>query len=353
MLQPIPERGNPSVMIAAALLASAFLATCGQGSRHPVLALEGTTMGTTYSVQIVDPPEAVELDALRRRIDAELEQVNAEMSTYRDDSQLSRFNAAATADWFPVSEALAAIVEAALEIGRVSGGALDVTVGPLVNLWGFGPTPSADQVPDDAAIAAARAHTGLDKLGVRPAPPALRKDDPALTLDLSAIAKGHGVDRVAELLAREGIENLLVEIGGEVYGRGHNGRGEPWRIAIERPRSEGRSLLRIVPLRDIGMATSGDYRNFFELDGVRYSHTIDPATGHPVRHNLAAVTVLADSAMAADAWATALLVLGPERGPELAAGRGLAALFITRGDDDRLSVQTTPAFDALVAKPAG
>jgi thiamine biosynthesis lipoprotein len=306
-------------------------------------------MGTTYSVQLVDPPPDLDLDRLRLRIDAELERVNAQMSTYRPDSELSRFNAAPGTDWMPVSPELAATVAAAKRIGAASGGALDVTVGPLVNLWGFGPDLSEDDVPAPAAIAAGLDRTGLERLEVRLDPPALRKARADLYVDLSAIAKGHGADRVAAVLDTAGVDDLLVEIGGELYGRGRNGRGEPWRIAVERPQSDGRRVLRVVPLRNTGMATSGDYRNFFELDGVRYSHSIDPATGWPVRHELASVTVLADTAMEADGWATALLVLGPARGQALAESLGLAALFIERHDDDRLAVTATSAFERRTA----
>jgi len=338
--------GRLLAAIAAALLTE-LLASCDSQPDHDLLALTGSTMGTTYSVQVVDPPPGTDLAGLRRRIDAALELVNDQMSTYRPESELSRFNAAATTDWTPVSAALATTVAAAKHIGAASGGALDVTVGPLVNLWGFGPARSDDDVPAPEEIAAALARTGLDKLEVRLDPPALRKTQPDVYVDLSSIAKGYGVDRVAAVLAAAGIDDLLVEIGGELYGRGLNARGEPWRIAVERPQSVGRRVLRVVPLRALGMATSGDYRNFFELDGVRYSHSIDPSTGWPVRHDLASVTVLADNAMEADGWATALLVLGPQRGPALARSLNLAALFIERHPDDRLEVHTTAAFDRL------
>jgi len=323
------------------------LTGCDLRPQNPVLTLHGATMGTTYSVQVVDPPATLDLSALQRKIDTELEQVNAQMSTYRADSELSRFNAGPAMVWVPVSAALAETVRTAKRIGAASQGALDVTVGPLVNLWGFGPDLTGDEVPAAAMIQAALARTGLDQLEVRATPPALRKARAELYVDLSAIAKGHGVDRVATLLTAAGIDDFLVEIGGELYGHGVNGRGESWRIAIERPLSSARRVLRVVPLRNIGMATSGDYRNFFEIDGLRYSHSIDPTTGWPVRHELASVTVLADTAIEADGWATALLVLGPERGPPLAESADLAALFIERHADGRIETRSTTAFDRL------
>ena len=333
-------------LVLASFCALVLTAGCDRDAGRAVLALSGSTMGTSYSVQVADPPPSIDGAALQRRIDALLADVNGLMSTYQPDSELSRFNSSRSTDWFPVSAELARVVDQAQAVNAASNGAFDVTVGPLVNLWGFGPDLKADQLPTQPEIDAALANTGHDKLQVRLDPPALRKALPDLYVDLSAIAKGYGVDRVAELLAGEGIANALVEIGGELNGRGHNGRGEPWRIAVERPDPGARSVFRVVPLRDMGMATSGDYRNFFTLDGKRYSHTIDPTTGRPVVHSLASVTVLAESSMQADAWATALLVLGPELGFDLAQARGMAALLISH-DGERLSARSTEEFNAV------
>jgi thiamine biosynthesis lipoprotein len=330
----------------AAFCALVLTAGCDREADRALLALSGSTMGTSYSVQVADPPSSIDLAALQRRIDALLAEVNGLMSTYQPDSELSRFNSSRATDWFPVSAELARVVDQAQAVSAASNGAFDVTVGPLVNLWGFGPERTADRLPTQPEIDAALANTGHAKLEVRLDPPALRKALPDLYVDLSAIAKGYGVDRVAALLAGEGIANALVEIGGELNGRGHNGRGEPWRIAVERPDPGARRLFRVVPLRDMGMATSGDYRNFFTLDGKRYSHSIDPSTGRPVTHSLASVTVLAESSMQADAWATALLVLGPQRGFDLAHRRGMAALLISH-DGERLQARSTEAFDQV------
>ncbi len=331
-----------------------MLGGCGEGSEQQVLALRGATMGTTYSLQIVDPPEDLDRDALAEEVSARLSAINDRMSTYQPSSQLSRFNASSATDWFLVSPELLAVVKAAQAVSEASSGAFDITVGPLVNLWGFGPTVSADVLPSAAEIQAARARVGWQQLDVQRQPPALRKARPDLYVDLSAIAKGYAVDRLAALLGSLAVENYLVEIGGELRGRGVNGRGEPWQIAIERPETSKRAMFRVVALRDIGMATSGGYRNFFEVDGEHYSHTIDPATGRPVDHRLASVTVLAAETMQADAWATALLVLGPERGFELAERLGLAAFFIEHdqdasdpdGDGEAFNTQATAAFAA-------
>lgn len=305
-------------------------------------------MGTTWSVQIVAPPPTLDIAELRGDIARLLDDVNGLMSTYRDDSQLSRFNAAASTDWVSVSQELAAVVAEAHAVSAATGGAFDVTIGPLVNLWGFGPEVKADQLPGPSEIAAALSRTGYRFLDVRLDPPALRKTRSDLYVDLSAIAKGYGVDRIAALLRDRGLADALVDIGGELRGLGTNARAEPWRIAVERPEAGARRVFRVVPLRGLGMATSGDYRNFFELDGVRYSHTIDPKTGRPVEHRLASVTVLGESAMSADAWATALLVLGPDDGLALAESRGLAALLIEH-DGDGFSAVSTARFEALTA----
>jgi thiamine biosynthesis lipoprotein len=348
-MTPLPLCRAAALVPALLLLVVLFCAGCDRQRGANALMLSGATMGTTYSVTITRLPDGGdEAEVLQQRIDAVLDEVNALMSTYREDSELSRFNASASVDWIGVSEDLARVVAAAREISALSDGAFDVTVGPVVNLWGFGPDISADQLPTQMDIDAARARVGWKKLQLRDDPAALRKSAPDIYVDLSAIAKGYGADRVAALLEQEGISDYLVEVGGELRGRGSSPRGDAWRIAIERPEASRRSVFRVVELRDIGMATSGDYRNFFELDGQRYSHSIDPTTGRPVTHELASVTVLASSTMWADGWATALLVLGPERGFALAQSQGLAALFIVRGEDG-YEAKATAAFEAATA----
>ncbi|WP_082674486.1 FAD:protein FMN transferase [Thiohalocapsa sp. ML1] len=343
LAMPAPDTSHrcrlPGLRVGAVLVIPLLLlALAGCGPREHTLTLAGPTMGTSWSVQLPRPPAGVDQAALYAGITAVLEEVNARMSTYQADSELSRFNAAESTDWFPVSDELVRLVDTALAVSTLSDGAFDVTVGPLVNLWGFGPEVQADELPAQAEIDAALVRVGWTLLHTRTEPPALRKDRPDVYVDLSAIAKGHGVDRVAAVLEAAGVRDYLAEIGGELRGRGVNAEGEPWRIAVERPDPGRRAVLRVVALTDQAMATSGDYRNFFELDGRRYSHSIDPATGRPVDHQLASVTVLAERCGEADAWATALLVLGPERGRALADERGLAALFVERiGEELRLS----------------
>lgn len=315
---------------AALLTLLLFLAACTPTSDHSVIELQGSTMGTTYSVKLVNLPPSISSTELQQKIDELLERINALMSTYRTDSELSRFNSNPATDWIPVSKELAKVVDEAVKTSERSDGAFDVTVGPLVNLWGFGPGKETKDLPSDAELAIVKKRVGYHKLDVRLDSPSLRKSVSNLNVDLSAIAKGYGVDEVAQLLDSLGIVNYLVEIGGEIHTSGHSNRGTPWRIAVETPNPGGRTVYRVVELRGGGMATSGDYRNFYVKEGKRYSHTIDPVTGRPVTHDLAAVTVLMPDTMRADAFATALMVLGPEAGFQLAEAQDVAAFFVIR-----------------------
>jgi len=310
------------------------------------LGFEGLTMGTVYSVRLSALPPELTLTEVAALVDAELATVNSAMSTYDRQSELSRFNARATTDWVPASPALAAVVSEAQRIAAGSSGAFDVTAGPLVDLWGFGPVRGQGSTPETAAIETVRERVGYRQLEVRVDPPALRKTRGDLSVDLSAIAKGHGVDRVATRLERLGVDDYLVEIGGEIRTRGRRPDGRYWQVGVERPDSDGRTVRQVLPLATGALATSGDYRNFFAEDGRRYSHIIDPRTGKPVRHGIASVTVHADDCMTADGWATALSVLGPEEGLALARDQGLAALFVLR-DGDTLRDVASPEFEEL------
>lgn len=302
-------------------------------------------MGTTWSVKIAGSPGHASREDLDTAIGERIEALEQSMSTYREDSELSEFNRYQGDDWVPVSPELCEVVEAALAVGTASGGAFDVTIGPVVDLWGFGPGDAREAPPAPEEVQAALDTTGAQFLYADCDRPALRKARPALRVDLSAIAKGYAVDAVSELLDTAGIEDYLVEIGGELKAHGRHPAGRDWSIGIELPDPGGRSVRAALPLADRAVATSGDYRNFFEFEGVRYSHEIDPRTGAPVSHGLAAVTVVAKTAMAADAWATALLVLGPADGVQLAKELGLSALFQQQGLDD---VITTGDFAALL-----
>jgi thiamine biosynthesis lipoprotein len=308
--------------------------------------ISGRTMGTTYLVKIARPPVNFSLSKLQAATGEVLEQINDAMSTYRTMSEVSRFNRSPSTDWFGVSPETALVVAAAQQISRESGGAFDVTVGPLVNIWGFGPGANQRQVPSAEKIAQALADSGFQNLQVRKVPPALRKSTGKLVIDLSAIAKGYAVDRIAALLEDSSINNFLVEIGGEIKTRGAKLDGSAWTVGIELPDDEQRNVQEVLALSSSALATSGDYRNFFERDGRRYSHTINPRTGRPVTHQLASVTVVADSCMLADGWATALMVLGPEQGYAYALRQDIAGLFVSRVAEG-FSHRPTPAFTRL------
>ena len=331
-----------NLALAAALILPIIAASCDdRAERVSVVEFTGMTMGTSYSVKLVGVPESMDMEWLRWQLQQELTSIEQQMSTYIADSELSQFNARRSVDWFEVSPELCNAVANALAISAASRGAFDITVGPLVNLWGFGPDGSNVEPPDEQSIASERNNVGYTALHADCSAPALRKDRPDVYVDLSAFAKGYGVDRLAAILDRERLERYLVEIGGELRMRGLNANGEKWGIAIESPHRSGRAVQTIVRLTDVAVATSGDYRNFFEHEGRIYSHTIDPRTGYPVTHTAASVTVLAETAAVADAMATALLVLGPDDGLRFAEREGLAALFLVRSNSETEEVASS------------
>ena len=337
----------------ACLLACAVCLTVLAGCRdeaapkETIHSFSGSTMGTVYNVRAVGSAAGLNVAALQQQVDIRLAAINLEMSTYLPDSEISRFNRYTDDDWFAVSAETAMVVAAGLEVSRDTQGAFDVTVGPLVNLWGFGPEGRVGETPTDEAIAECQARVGHARLEVRQNPPALRKRRADVYVDLSAIAKGFAVDEVAKLLDRHAVRSYLVEIGGEVRTRGRKPDGGSWRIGIERPVAAVRELDCVVELDDRALATSGDYRNFFEREGRRYSHEIDPRTGRPVDHALISVSVLADDCLTADAWATALLVLGPDAALPAARRRGLEVLCMIRSGDGWVE-QATPGFAARI-----
>jgi len=343
-----PQRLFWPTLGAAAL---ALLASC---ARPPTqIVLSGPTMGTSWHLRAVPPAPGPDAAAVGDLLRNALDEVDLAMSTYRPDSAISRFNASGSVEWFDVPQALADTVAESLRIGAISGGAFDITISPVVSLWGFGTGTPRQQPPTDEEIAAALAVTGQGKLAARENPPALRKAVPGLRLDLDAIAPGYAVDLVAGRLRASGIDDYMIEIGGEVRVHGRNAQGQPWRIGIERPDEQGRSVARVLQLTDMAVSTSGDYRDFFEAEGQRYSHTLDPRNGRPVTHSLASVTVLRPTAVEADGLATALSVLGPDEGFALAESQGWAALFIQRADDGFRQKETSAFTSATKAPESG
>ena len=311
-----------------ALLLATQLTACDKPQE--AIKISGPTMGTTYNITLY-PAKDSTLDAkqVQTQIDDSLKRINQQMSTWIQDSEISLFNNSESTDWYPVSAEFVSVVEAAQSISKSTNGAFDITIGPLINIWGFG-KDFKNNNPDDAVITATQANTGYQKLAVRSSPPALKKQIPQLRINLSAIAKGYGVDAIAEQLANTGVENYLVEIGGEIRANGSKPNKSLWRIAIEKPSTKERSIQQGLLLDNTGVATSGDYRNYFERDGKRYSHTIDPETGKPITHQLASITVLHKSAMMADGLATAIMVLGEEKAKTFIADNKLSAYMISR-----------------------
>jgi thiamine biosynthesis lipoprotein len=306
--------------------------------------ISGPTMGTTYNVKFVSV-DGVEQQKLKREIDQSLLNINQLMSTYIKDSELSRFNQWRSVEPFPMSAQTLDVLIEAKRLGVMSAGLLDVTIGPLVNLWGFGPQNRPEKVPTEKLIDTTRQKVGLDKLKIGTT--WASKSHPDLYIDLSTIAKGYAVDKLAELLQTFSINNYLVEIGGEMRLAGQKASGKPWKIAIEKPETEQRSIQKIISVGDNAVATSGDYRNYYEQNGVRYSHLINPTTGYPIKHNLVSVTVIHASSMTADGLATALNVMGKEKALELAEKDGIAVLLITK-EKDGFTEYTSSKFEQHV-----
>jgi thiamine biosynthesis lipoprotein len=310
--------------------------------------LDGHTMGTTYSVTVARMPAGATRDALQAVIDGALAEVNEHLSTYDPKSEISAFNASRRTDAVAVSPQLRAIAALAAEVSAASDGAFDITVGPLVRAWGFGGGPGGAQPVERASLDTIRESTGYRKLELPADGHTLRKTAPALELDVNGIAPGYAVDLIAERFNALGVHDYLVELGGEIRARGRSPGGRPWRVAVEVPRSGVREPYTLVELDDMSVSTSGDYRDFRIIGKRRVSHTIDPRTGEPVTHRLASVCVVHPSAARADAYATALMVLGPDAGLALARRLRLAALFIVRDvAGGGFTERSTPEFERL------
>lgn len=351
------ERSLPQVlrrMIVPAIFVGALFMVVLWRSPEPVpeggessieMLLAGPTMGTRYTVKVVaEGPVADESrTALEASIEAALEEVDASMSTWREDSELERFNRGGK-EPFAASDAFLEVLGVALEVSEASAGAFDVTVGPLVDAWGFGSADvSAEPTGDE--LARLLESSGSEHLRVDPERSVVQKDRETLRVDLSALAKGYAVDRVATALRDSGYSSFMVEVGGEVVAQGRNADGRSWRVGIEEPDAVQRTVYAAVTLDGSALATSGDYRNYRISEGRRISHIIDPRTGRPAGHSLASVSVVSSTCMVADAWATALSVLGPEDGLALARQLDLAALFIFRRDDGTLGESSTRGFE--------
>ena len=328
------------VLLLTLVLLTIFLNQNVNNSNH-IIAIDGTTMGTSYHIKMVPSAKAKttkkELETL---IKERLSEIDHRMSTYKGSSDVAKFNQNNGTGWLPISAETMHVVKNAQAISKLTNGSFDITVGKLVNLWGFGPTINLTAIPAADKISALLAQSGYQELQLQENPPALHKNNEMLYIDLSAIAKGYAVDAVAQLLQDLNITNYLVEIGGEIVAHGKKG-SKPWVIGIEAPDTQQRTVRKRIHLADAAMATSGDYRNYFEQDGVRYSHTIDPETGYPIKHKLASVTVIDHSCMRADALATAIMVMGADKGLTFAEANNLAIFMLVKDKDNFVELQSS------------
>jgi len=330
-----------------------FLQGCGKepAVKNPpkLHTYTGQVMGTWYSVKYL-PPTVSDMspEDIDSQIHSRLSRVDQLMSTYKPESEVSRFNATLPGEWFEVSVETLEVISLAQSISEKTAGAFDISVARLVNLWGFGPDPRTAQVPDEDHLFAVLIEVGYEKLELHDSELKLRKKTP-LHIDLSAIAKGYGVDQVADFLDEISVPTYMVEVGGEIRTRGLKPNGKPWRIAIESPNTNQRDVHSIIDITDRAVATSGDYRNYFEKDGQRFSHTIDPKTGYPITHNLASVTVIGETAAEVDALATAFSVLGLDQAMRYAKAYNIAAYFIVKEPEGFIG-KASDAFTEMTRK---
>lgn len=304
-------------------------------------------MGTTYSVKIVvdeNSPNILQSD-LKKRIDSVLIEVNRQMSTYIPTSEISIFNEMHNTEWFNISKDFAFVLQQSIEIGKLTNGNLDITIGPIVNIWGFGPDQRPKEIPSENEIIEKMSLVGFNNLEVSLNPSSVKKNIPKLKVDLSATAKGFGVDKTFNLLKKLGYKNFMIEIGGEVRTAGLNQKNEKWKIGIAEADHSGK-VNKVIELSDFSMATSGDYWNYFEEDGIRYSHTINPETGRPITHKLASVTVFDSTCLKADGFATALFVMGEEKSYKFAVDMELAVYQIVKKDNG-FEIVKSPKFIEL------
>jgi len=339
-----------SLIFFAVLLFFIFVTT-GCTKKTPTAELKsitGKTMGTTFSIKIVnDKNLSTDYKSLESEINELLIEINRQMSTYIEDSEISNFNNYNSTGWYNISYDFASLLNTSIDVSNLSAGAFDITVGPLVNLWGFGPEIKKPVVPGVKELLEAKSKTGYNFIEVRVDTPAVKKDKPEVYLDMSAIAKGYAVDKVAELLSSKKIRNYMVEIGGEVRTAGQNNKDESWKIGIESPDSPS-NIQKVISISNVSIATSGDYNNYFEENGTRYSHTIDPRTGMPITHKLASVTVIHTSCALADAYATAINVMGPAAGYDFALEENLIIYMIVR-EETGFKEKTTSQFTKFLS----
>ncbi len=325
--------------------AQPLLAASSPKPLQDIFDIEGSAQGTTYHIRYTGS----ERPELKKQVDDQLAAFDKIFSNYRPDSEISLFNQQTSSNWIPVHPNLLTLVELSHSISEQTHGAFDITIGALMKVWGFGPfKKKLDVLPSDKEIAAAKKNVDYRQLLTRKSPPALKKTNPNLYVDVSGIAQGYSVDLIAEFLDSLGLKNYMVEIGGEIKARGQKPAGKEWELALEDPSMEPLNAARVHVVNK-GLTTAGDYRDYFEKDGKRFSHTIDPRIGKPIQHTMASVTVIANSAAEADGWDTALLVMGPEETRKLTREKKLAALMILR-KDGRFTTEMMGGFERYLIK---
>jgi thiamine biosynthesis lipoprotein len=324
------------------VMLAGVLSACGNGDT--LERFDGPTMGSRYSIQYVRHVATPGPKTVQDEVEKILAEVDRQLSTYRSDSDIERFNALPADSCLVMPGPVLELISVGEELSSQSGGAFDLTVEPLLNLWGFGPQSRKEEVPSAEALTEVRRRVGHGHLRIEG--DRLCKDA-AVAVDFNSIAAGYAVDRIAARFQALGIDSYLAEATGELKALGRKPDGSPWRIALEEPRDDRQVAERVIEVNGYGVSTSGDYRKYFEQGGKRYSHTFDARTGAPVLHNLASVTVIHPSAMMADGLSTLLLILGPEEAWDYAQKQGIGVFFVLR-DNDRFVVRTNDAFERMV-----
>jgi thiamine biosynthesis lipoprotein len=342
------------ILILAVVTGFSFLGCSSKNSSASnigkIIEYDGLVMGTSYHIKVVvDPADSKHLDVMKQGIQASLDRIDQMMSTYKPNSELSKFNKSKVGRWFKLSDDTFKVISMAQKLAAESSGLYDITVGPLVNLWGFGPDKRPTTIPAQATLQhIIETKVGYQYLLIDDKTHSIKKTKP-LYLDLSSIAKGYGVDSVARYLVDQGAKSFLVEVGGEVKTLGVKPDGQPWHLAIEAPTYNERKVYKVISLSGHGLATSGDYRNYYDEDGKRFSHTINPLTGYPVQHKLASSSVISPTTAQADAYATAFMVMGTNKAYEFALKHRIPAFFIYR-EDNKFKSKYTPAFKSYLTK---
>lgn len=307
--------------------------------------IQDQTMGTIYNIKIVQTSQAIDKKELKKQINAKLKHINKLMSMFDNTSEISTFNNTTNTDWFKISPETLEVIKEAFNIYEISNHSYDITIAPLVNLWNFGVNRTFNQfkIPDKSQIEKIKQHVGMHFIHINEDQLMIKKLIPTVSIDLSSIAKGYAVDYIANFLKSLGLNRFMVEIGGEVYAIGTNQNNEEWKIGIETPTTEynvKQSVQKVIKLNGMAIATSGNYRNYFEKDGIRYTHIINPITGYPITHKLASVSVIDNKCVRADALATALMLLGENDGFEIAQKNKIMAYFIIKTNDGFITQST-------------